>query len=303
MRPLSRARGVRGRAGPVEAPPRPWLSARGDGRTRRPEPGRRVRARSVSFIQWGRLARPRGGAAGRALSRGSAASRGRAFARAPRCRCCSWSASPGPASAPTRRSAPWRCWPPASAPTAPSARHPAGRRAPSWPSPSAAPARGPWTSLTTCSPTASASGWARGGGGACGPAGLAAASGHLPAAGGRWAGRARGGVWLLLFENCSRNKEGARLGFPGPPPQPLPFLPGCGGAALEPSAREFSPRLVLLSPSASARPGRGVGRSCWERLPRSQALSFAKHCPTCSARNQSKGLSGIRALLPLFIFF
>lgn len=67
---------------------------------------------------------------------------------APRCRCCSWSASPGPACARTRRSAAWPCWPPPSAPSAPSARPASSGRA----------GRGPWTSRTTCCPTASASG-------------------------------------------------------------------------------------------------------------------------------------------------
>lgn len=74
---------------------------------------------------------------------------------APRCRCCSWSASPGPACARTRRSAAWPCWPPPSAPSAPSARPASSGRA----------GRGPWTSRTTCCPTASASGWAGAAGG------------------------------------------------------------------------------------------------------------------------------------------
>lgn len=94
---------------------------------------------------------------------------------------------------------------------------------------------------------------------------------------GRWA--APGGVRLLLFENCG-TKRG--LGWvsparPGPPPQPLPFLPGRGGgAALEPSARS-SARGSCFSPRAPpARPARGFGRGCWERWSRTRALAGLK---------------------------
>lgn len=81
---------------------------------------------------------------------------------------------------------------------------------------------------------------------------------------GRWA--APGGVRLLLFENCSRNEEGARLGLPCPPwaasaAASLPAWPGRWGS-VRAERPEFSPRLALLSPSAprSSCPG------LWERL-------------------------------------
>lgn len=130
-----------------------------------------------------------------------------------------------------------------------------------------------------------------------------------PQAAGRWA--SPGGVSLLLFENCSRNKGGGSAGFPLPALGRLRSrFPSCLGrwGSVRAERPEFSPRLVLLSPSAPRSPcprglGEAVGSVC--HGPRLLlGLSLPKHCPTCSARNLSKGLSSIRAqaLLPLFIY-
>lgn len=137
-----------------------------------------------------------------------------------------------------------------------------------------------------------------------------ASAGTSPRPGG--GGRVRGVSRYCCLKTARGIKKG--LGWvssarPGPPPQPFPFLPARGGgAAFSREPREFSPRLVLLSlsgPRSSWLGGLGeaVGSVC--RAPRRLlGLSFSKHCLTCTSRNLSKGLSGIRAqALPAFINF